>query len=114
MSNVVSFETAKRLKDAGFQQPKMLRDRSSFYNGNGFLMTTNGSGAILKDSDVFAPGCENILEKLKKPFVLWFDKETTSGNWWCAMLGTNGYNADTAAEACAAAWLCLHAQIDAA
>lgn len=121
MIDVVTFETAKRLKDAGFPQPEFAKYGMSTYdlydNGRRHLY---GSMADMKlfEHWIFAPSATDILPKL-------YTGVNDGTEWSIVFRGKNWscvkrqwtergqsvsawYDAENPAEACAAAWLSIH------
>lgn len=79
MKNIVIFETAKRLKEAGFPQPEFefgqfwyapngnlcVMSGDGIYSGEARVMLKNGNTMFIKTYDiVFAPTATDILEHL--------------------------------------------------
>lgn len=111
---VVTFETAKKLKEAGFPQPAFERGQIWCNSANYSLLITNVVPGQLMDYHVgsvhfedryadddwiFAPSATDILQQLPSHLSLNYD----TGEFWC------GEEKDwNPAEACAAAWLALH------
>jgi hypothetical protein len=128
MNNVVSFETARALKAAGFPQP-MPEARQFWYYGdrNGLVLTTSeamdgeayfywfdvGGVSMLEDGQwsekmIYAPTATDILRELPD-YALFFN----GGMATVALMGAWGeHNACDASEheAGAAAWLSVHAK----
>jgi len=112
---VVSFETAKRLKEAGFPQPEKLTHGQFYYSEHGHLFRyTHGPQY---ENTFFAPSATDILKELGRRFILGYEKN----GWWCektqhvyevadGMQVTASYNHENPAEACAAAWLAKNAK----
>ena len=114
---VVSFETAKRLKEAGFPQPQTFFGQIWHlrYNQRYVLIGTN-EGHIAEHQDrVFAPSATDILNHLRGNYRL----SCSNFGWWCDRVEewpdlahefriVACYNDENPAEACAAAWLFVH------
>lgn len=113
--DILSFETAKRLKDAGFPQPEFRTGQFWFHGGTGGLyfgqyvyddlalklIQVGGHDWFEWDREkvdniVFAPTATDILRQLGGLFDLSFD----CGEFWCR--DEKDFNP---AEAAAAAWL---------
>ena len=126
MNNIVSFETAKRLKAAGFPQGGW-KEGIAIYSSTGetFIIgedvgsSLNGwtvcSPSSIECTDIFAPSATDILPHLGIAHRLVY---AVSG-WWCDIIeelpdDTDGFrvieafNDETPAEAAAAAWLSIH------
>lgn len=118
----VSFETAKRLKEAGFPQPLPQRGQIWFFkNGVGMVVTCGGdlldvemcdyvtaSGTLylnryLNDGEVFAPMATDILRHLPGHAL------TIEGDLWVIFEIETGYYIsdwnENPAEAAAQAWI---------
>lgn len=130
MNNIVSFETAKRLKEAGFPQPEPEFGQF-WYNGSDLLVVVKYLGAkewiacplsganwtrlfsaafqrpIVFGEPVFAPSATDILRELGPGFVLYFD---SPGRWVLSENNPYGLctNHENPAEASAEAWLKLN------
>lgn len=131
MSQTVTFETAKRLKDAGFPQPELCLNQD-WYDQSGKLWrvakwaesSQNDDlvliGDYLGDWDIigkkeqflgFAPTATDIIrefERLQKS--KWIRLGMSGEDWYCylyaALSGlTDRFPHENPAEACAEAWL---------
>lgn len=112
--NIVTFETAKRLKEAGFPQPE-LHDEQFWYNEQGNIVCFGHSvdnwGEIDYGVDVFAPTAIDIMLELGVEYVLWYDNGPKMTQWLCAKTGNTLREAGKpflhkiAGEAAALAWL---------
>lgn len=126
MKNVVSFETAVRLKEAGFPQPQpefgqvwYLGEGASFIvymvNEHGYVFGMYGDGlkaviGRLPKELIFAPTATDILEQLQRVAI-----HKTDLGWRALSLesigGVNGWSVDrasggiSASEVCAAEWI---------
>jgi len=114
--NVVNFETAKRLKEAGFPQPQVFNatQRSYIDNGKGICYVAD-DGEEIGDNEYFAPSATDILKELGPTFLLsvgyvlkvnqnerpFICVETVENISDCK----RGFSHENPAEACAAAWL---------
>jgi hypothetical protein len=123
MNNTVTFETAKRLKEAAFPQPEQILFGQHYYDDEGRL------GIVISDNDdylavkfwgalstyvstefdlsgcFFAPTATDILRELGKDYELSFFEES----WFvCEDSFAPCTEHDNPAEACALAWLKLH------
>jgi len=113
--NVVSFETAKQLKEAGFPQPKVIKDGLCGYAKDGrlFCVVPGIMHEIVEiHSIVFAPSATDILKELGRKYIL-----CIASNWWYCEKTQHvnevpdgfevmaSYGHENPAEACAAAWL---------
>ena len=117
MKNVVSFETARRLKEAGFPQPQ-FDIRQTWYSIGGvwppeteiYIAEKNEKAMrfitvsiwhhaitgvqeaereceIYGDEVVFAPTATDILRELGCNYVLWFDESPKIKRYFCAKTG---------------------------
>lgn len=104
--NILSFETAVRLKEAGFPQPKMAYWNCFFYDKSGVLWRP---GSLTFNPDIFAQTATDILEQL--PGYVIGRGQT---HWFCC----NEFDKETAFvsdnphEAAAASWLKLNKKQD--
>jgi len=105
--NVVSFETAKRLKEAGFPQPEKYYTKGEwFYLSRVCLLCAHDIEDRVTSSNCLAPSATDILKELGKSFHLYYNEK--SNGWACweqSMSSANDRFHDNPAEACAAAWL---------
>ena len=123
MKNVVSFETAKALRGAGFPVPEPNHGQFwyleytgeleviTFVGGNGvhrmYIPFLKGMNSCAKDAflngSVFAPTATDILRELGDGFVLKFEDNVLK----CISLVDNipTFCNQNPAEACALAWL---------
>ena len=118
MKDVVSFETAKRLKEAGFPQPEYELYFSDEFMQDGYLDFDEFSGNCRYSGDFFAPSATDILPKL-------YTGVTDGTEWSIVFRGKNWscvkrqwteqgqsvfawYDHENPAEACAAAYLSIH------
>jgi len=104
--NVVTFETAKRLKEAGFPQPKFYNSWQYYYTISGLLIVPGGGSPALV-SETLAPSSTDILKKLGGICELSFRNTLSQWqvSWVQNQFNTEYFNHDNPAEACAAAWL---------
>lgn len=114
MQNIVSFETAKRLRDAGFPQPNVERGQS-WYNREGSLQIIAHDPTYPKEFNslirehawIFAPTATDILRSLPG-YNLAF---ATENGWHCFFMSIDGViyaensHKDNPAEAAAIAYL---------
>jgi len=107
---VVTFETAKRLKEAGFPNPEILNNRFWFITDHEKPLFVEYSENILecirmKFNPIFAPSATDILKELGSEWAL----KCTMFNIWVCYHSFNvealKYANNSPAEACAAAWL---------
>lgn len=131
---MLTFETAIRLKDAGFPQKETafgqiwyLKD--TFVRTCVFVYLTGGESKVRKfverdtgiallsysmEGAVFAPTATEILKALGQKYVLWFDESPKVSQWFCAETGNlpseagRPFGNENPAEACAEAWLQLN------
>lgn len=104
----VTFETAKRLKEAGFPQPEQTVPGSAWFSGK-TLWIMGASDAILPPHrwfaaiPTFAPTATDILAQM-----LGWSLEYTENGWVCFESILGGHRDFTPnsnpAEACAEAW----------
>jgi hypothetical protein len=116
--DIVSFETAKRLKEAGFPQPQYI-DFGFGYDDTGSRFTIQECQfpPLGVDGMYFAPIATDIIFELNRswPSTYTIGYSMTSGSWQCiesAVLQTylnKSWCDQSAAEASAAAWLSLNA-----
>ena len=124
MKNVVSFETARRLKEAGFPQPEPefgqlwheLQDQcyvlgysaegliSGFWNGGESFEDANVQSML---ADVFAPTATDILEQLPHNFCIRGKSVFSLEPGDAYNIGRQFY-ADNPAEAAALSWLAIN------
>lgn len=110
MKNIVSFETAKRLKEAGF--PQHISNNDCWYAANGdcFLqwhggdIWIGGEMPITREVDApfFAPTATDILRQIPG------DQLAYNGETWVVFPPNDDlrdWEHENPAEACAAAWL---------
>jgi len=105
---VVSFETAKRLKKAGFPWVQKIPFEHFCYSISGFLFRYKGSQ---KDKKIYlAPSATDILKQLPS-HSLRFNGDVFSCVEWDLHSGgyfeyeLHSFKYENPAEACAAAWL---------
>lgn len=136
MKNIVSFETAKRLKEAGFNQHEFefgqfwyapngnlcVMSGDGIYSDEARVMLKNGNTMFIKTYDiVFAPTATDILPELQaitKTDRLWALMPLSGDTKWEWVLQLWGedktaciahfFNANSA-EAAAEAWLKIYA-----
>lgn len=127
--NVVTFETAKKLKEAGFPQPEYKTGQ--VWYGTAGLTTQIVGTTYGKDSPeffnphtavtqtishhfdfTFAPSATDILKELGRTFNLYYDSMPNAENpslWTCFCDGlfvcVDPQYHENPAEACAASWL---------
>jgi len=108
---VVSFQTAKRLKEAGFPQPETYDTFDWYYSKTGFLANHFDSACVI-ESDIFAPSATDILKELGRGWHLCYKKESRSWECWYQTVGgaSDKYH-ENPAEACAAAWLAKNEKV---
>jgi len=133
MKNHVTFETAQRLKAAGFPQPKF--DVGQFWWGDtGKLCIITHGGeyrtgfSVLNGlreiwtleydtsdpSSFFAPTAADILAALGCEYVFWYDESEKLSMFFVCKTGASYRDAGkpighiNPAEAAAAAWLAIH------
>lgn len=94
----ISFETAVRLKEAGFPRPAP-RDGQFWYTKHGRIGTVTDEAAWTDNGEVFAPTATDILEHLPG-----WHLSFNSDGWkcWRGRVSFRGF--DNSAEATAAAW----------
>ena len=122
MLDVVTFETAKRLKAAGFPQGGW-HEGVALYSSTGekFIIgkdVSNGFSIVnewtvcsvetLEDDDFFAPSPTDILKELGEDYSLRIVLYFTRPCEWCCFIGQETWEHEKPAEACAAAWLSIH------
>lgn len=122
MKHIVSFETAKALKAAGYPQPE-FETGQLWYNWNGGLFMTSplanrffnlesgGIWFIVLDSNVcfYAPSATEIMEHERMDFCVC--KCFGSGLWVCRVVDESlAYIKENHAEAAAELWLKLNAR----
>lgn len=92
MRNIVNFETAVRLKGAGFPQPEIAQKGQFWYDQKGSVQIIYFD-PILPDEFceqfkakgwVYAPDATDILEQLGQMFVLFYDECPKIKDWFCA------------------------------
>lgn len=113
MKDIVSFETAKRLKEAGF--PQHISNNDCWYAANGDCFLQRLGGSILLggempitrevDAPFFAPTALDILSAMQGVQLTDF-----FGVWVVSHPKNEAkeWRNDDAAEACAEAWLQLN------
>lgn len=103
--NVVTFETAKRLKESGFPQPDRFGQWQAFYKLSG-----DERRAFITEPrmeiETFAPSATDILKELGDDYCL----HSNDGKWSCSVYEIDSFQSkyDSPSEACAAAWLSIH------
>ena len=123
MKNVVSFETARRLKEAGFKQPRpefgqVWFDQDGAYVignvKNDIISGAWSAGDCFTDAsissmlaDVFAPTATDILEQLPHNFCIRGKSVFSLEPGDAYNIGRQFY-ADNPAEAAALAWLAIN------
>ena len=126
MKNIVTFETAQRLKEAGFPQPEPERGQV-WYNETGeeyFITNTGGAcvdyacgdywyvdRSLSADGCVFAPTATDILQNLPIQYEMYYSER--EGCFFTHCRSDDGfivpfYYHINPAEAAAAAWLELN------
>lgn len=123
MKHIVSLETAKKLKAAGFESPKIQpgqywyvfnekeptliiekqdHKRARYYDAEFILNELDGVLEVTDDSietrGIYAPTATDLLEVLGSDFVLWFDKSPKLQMWFCAKCGNFAQEAGTPFE----------------
>jgi hypothetical protein len=106
MIDVVTFETAKRLKNAGFPQPDEI-GLKVYYNILGAENTCLAGRLI--HGQIFAPSATDILKEFfapedDGPFLYW----SGQNRFWVCDFDIYTFDHENPAEACAAAWLSIH------
>lgn len=126
---IVTFETAKKLKEAGFPQPEPNTGQF-WYDKEGDILIVSEKktdcgffyGRYPNDSGIFATSCENedivyaptvtdILRELGQKYVLWYDESPKIQIWFCAKTADLPQDAQqpfghtNPAEAAALAWM---------
>jgi len=117
---VVTFETAKRLKEAGFPNPEILNNKFWFITDHEKPLFVEYFENILecirmKFNPIFAPSATDILPKLYTGVTDGTEWAIVfrGKNWSCVLRQWNEqgqsvdawYHSENPAEACAAAWL---------
>jgi len=105
MKNIVTFETAQRLKEAGFPQPNWSFGQY-WYNKHSALFPFTNDIRNAAKTWFFAPTATDILAQITG-HSLTFSIES---GWHCFFISRNGviysdFQSDNPAEAAAAAWL---------
>ena len=124
MKNVVSFEAARALTEAGFPQPKLEAGQVWYYNEKGFYCTVleavfagthkiavNAAGVIMRvepDENYFAPTATDILRELPETALL----SRIENDFQCRVMSPDfrqrceyARRDQNPAEACASAYL---------
>jgi len=123
MQNYVTFETAKKLKEAGFPQPEPERGQSWYYADSAMVDTyevlvlhIHITGDVQFDSKYgsdtlsredfgglfFAPKATDIIRDLGEDYTI-----QLNGPNWLVMSDFAGHEHENPAEAAALAWLSL-------
>jgi len=108
--NVVTYETAKRLKDAGFAQPKgVFGQMFGFIHPDTCQIHKAIVGSAMYHMSamhdlIFMPCATDILKELPEYSMLMHDGD----GWACNVDGNGSLFRNNPAEACAAAWLAIH------
>jgi len=98
--DVVSKETAIKLKNAGFPQPKFYQIGAVCYNTCGGPWASTRPAQVYDEPVVFAPTATDILEEMPYATLLY------DGEYWaCNFEGHETVYRDSAAEACAQCWI---------
>ncbi|GAB4486619.1 MAG: hypothetical protein OHK0019_00600 [Saprospiraceae bacterium] len=105
MKNIVTFETARRLKEAGFPQPGMAYFTCFFYDENGEMWRP---GHLTLNPDIFAPTATDILEQLPSKWSLRHYDLEGEPVFSCAEKDADIYMNPNPAEAAALAWLAIN------
>jgi len=107
----VTFETAKRLKDAGFPQPETCFGQVWYLNHNERpVLIGSAEGTITQGQErVFAPSATDILKVFSNdgydsPLLYW---RPINGMWVCDF-DVQTFDRENPAEACGAYWLSIH------
>lgn len=119
MKDVVTFETSKRLKEAGFPQPeKGYTGMGIYLDRGGFCIITSvhdHTTMQLLGADVFAPSATDILKEInmhRYSFAWVSGVDGVSGEeygfWGVFENGDMSHSHINPAEACAAAYLSIH------
>lgn len=112
MKDYVSFETAKRLKEAGYPQPERFAEHQAFYRLSATVRTAVDLEPRI-ESETFAPSATDILNQLPA-HSLRFNGDVFSCTEWDFSgskefeYEVNKFKHPNPAEACAAAWLSVH------
>lgn len=129
--NHVTFETARRLKEAGFPQPAPDLGQVWYYNGGGFLQVVEfdneqnmpiiyafGSAYYERrpywNQLIFACAATDILKELPGYYLIRYGPHDMPNlpmgfAFGCINPSRNtSWNDDNPAEACALAWLAIH------
>ena len=128
MNNIVTFETAKRLKEAGFPQPEPATGQHWYRQSGGIayidfvdsdgevfaLLNGEVKGCQNFESAIFAPSATDILREMQKRTRKWFSwiltpPYKTATTWRCYGFekeeGADFYvEHENPAEACAPSW----------
>ena len=104
MKPIVNFETAKRLKEAGFPQPEALTNFQFYYHADG--SSINAYHWEHLDGQPFAPNALEMLAEMEGNFSLSFkNKEWVLTTEPGGMHVAFGRNKTNPAEMCAGIWL---------
>ena len=128
MKNIVSFETARRLKEAGFKQPEPEFGQVWLSSAKGYpniiigatkqqvnyaaldvYVVYNDLRRDFEMSFVFAPTATDILREIPGHNLAF----STENGWHCFFMDFNGiiysdFQSDNPAEAAALAWLAIN------
>jgi len=111
--SVVTFETAKRLKEARFPQPEVFyaAQRSYIENGKNICYVAD-DGEGIRENEIFAPSATDILKELPGHTLDYSEIEWLCRHWIRTedhrSVVDYGFHNSNPAEACAAAWLSIH------
>ena len=106
--NLVTFETAKRLKEAGFPQPDVLNAfQWSYIDGDIQVPYRATEGEKRSEDEILAPNAIEILREMGYDYAMKYHKIMLKWMVWVEYDngGWDSWNHENPAEACAAAWL---------
>lgn len=99
MSNTVTFETARALKEAGFPQPEEMQRGQAWYDRKGIGHIPKKPDGMMQYAKqrgwIFAPTATDILQALGQNYVLWFDESPRLRQFYCARTGNTTREAGT-------------------
>ena len=103
--NFVTYETALRLKEAGFPQPEKER-LQIWYNDKGVPSIILNIFLARPDLCVFAPTADDILRELGENYTLCYSMSDNGKEWFCDNTKHEYeiHSDENPAEACALAW----------